>query len=160
MADICFNRNRLRREMAEMIPELKEPDTLSAALSALAASHPPGSRLHELGADLLRSHAINRERRAAVLKYEDLSKRLVTELGYANPRQWNGYIPPAVIDPGDPGGMCSGAVLDGRGGVRFVFNQLGRRAVGERPNDSPQRAILVEISREAWDRERAVQENL
>ena len=131
----------------------KEPDTLATALAELTASHPPGSRLHTLGIDLQRSHSRNLDRRAAVLKHPDLAKRLVDELGYAHPRQWNGYIPPSTVNPGDPGGMCCAAVIDPYGGLRFIYNQLGRRAIGEQPNNSPQRKILAEISTEAWRRE-------
>jgi hypothetical protein len=139
------------------IPE-NEPASFAAAIARLTGSHPPGSRLHELGTDLLRSHAVTRERRAAVLKHKDLSDRLVDELGYDKPQQWNGYLPPATMNPGDTGGMCSGAVLDPYGGMRFVFNQVGRRAIGELSNDSHRRKILAEISTEAWWREHPAEE--
>jgi len=60
--------------------------------------------------------------RALVLKHPDLARRLVTDLGYAKPEQWNGFIPP------------------------YLFNGS--------VNDSPRRAIFVDIAAEALRRER------
>ena len=126
----------------------------ATALTQFVARHEPGSRLHTLGVDLLRAHGINRERRAAVLKHEDLAKRLVAELGFANPGQWNGYIPPAVTDPGGQDRLCQGASPGRHGDFLARLNQVGRYGLGEMPNDSPRRAALLDISREAWSRER------
>lgn len=135
-------------------PENSEPVTLAASLTQFAARQQPGTRLHGLAADLLKAHGINRDRRAAVLKHEDLAKRLVAELGFANAQQWDGYIPPAMVDPGGDERLCASASSAGRGEVRSHLNQLGRYAIGEMPNDSRRRAVLLEISREAWERER------
>jgi len=123
-------------------------------LAQFIGRHEPGSRLHALGTDLLRSHGNTRDRRAAVLKHEDLVHRLVAELGYANPQQWNGYIPPAFTDPGGDERLCASPAAGGRGDIRYKLNQLGRYALGETPNTSPRRAVLLDISREAWARER------
>ena len=141
--------------MSEMIsPKDGEPTALSAALTDFIVKHEPGTRMHVLGTDLLRAHGVNRERRAAVLKHKDLASRLVADLGYQRPAQWNGYVPPAVTDPGGQSRLCSGAVVDPYGGMRAIYSQIGRYAMGETPNDSPRRAVLLDISREAWARER------
>jgi hypothetical protein len=141
--------------MSETIaPKPNEPTMLSAALTEFIVKHEPGTRMHALGTDLLRAHSINRDRRGAVLKHEDLAKRLVDELGYAKAEQWNGYIPPAFTDPGGQERLCSGAVVGPHGEIRAHYSQIGRYAIGETPNDSPRRAALLDISREAWIRDR------
>jgi hypothetical protein len=38
------------------------------------------------------------QRRADVLAHPDLAARLVAELGYQRPDQWNGFIPPATFN--------------------------------------------------------------
>lgn len=126
--------------------------TLAAALTRFTARHEPGSRLHSLGVELLKSHARTRERRAAVLKHEDLAKRLVAELGFANPQQWSGYIPPAVVDPGGDERLCAAPAASAYGDFRVRLNQVGRYGIGETPNTSPRREALLGISREAWAR--------
>lgn len=131
-----------------------EPTALSAMLTDFIAKHEPGTKMHDLGTALLRAHGINRDRRAAVLKHNDLAKRLVAELGYQRPDQWNGYIPPATTDPGGQLRLCSGSSVDAHGTIRAHYSQIGRYAMGETPNDSPRRAVLLDISREAWSRER------
>ena len=131
-----------------------EPTALSAALTDFIVKHEPGTRMHALGTDMLRAHGINRDRRAAVLKHKDLADRLVAELGYQKPHQWNGYIPPAVTDPDGNLRLCSGSSVDAHGTIRANYSQIGRYAMGETPNDSPRRAVLLDISREAWARER------
>ena len=141
--------------MSEPIsPEQPEPTALGTLLTEFIGRHKPGSRLHSLGMELLKAHGINRDRRAAVLKHEDLARRLVAELGYANPPQWNGYIPPAVTDPGGQDRLCMGTTHGAHGEVRAHYSQIGRYAVGETPNTSPRREALLDISREAWARER------
>lgn len=130
-----------------------EPTTLSGALTEFTVKQEPGTRMHALGTDLLRAHGINRDRRAAVLKHGDLAKRLVAELGYARPEQWNGYVPPAVTDPGGQERLCSGATVGAHGEIRAHYSQIGRYAIGETPNDSRRRGVLLDISREAWARE-------
>src|SRR6266852_1885324 len=140
--------------MPKTIAPKAGPETLTTALTQLIGRHEPGSRMHALGTDLLRAHGINLDRRGAVLRHEDLAKRLIAELGYQRPDQWNGYIPPAVTDPGGQERLCSGAVIGAHGDIRAHYSQVGRYAMGEMPNDSPRRALLLEISREAWTRER------
>ena len=131
-----------------------EPSALVATLTEFIGRHKPGTRLHALGTDLLRAHGVTRERRAAVLKHKDLAARLIAELGYQKPEMWNGYIPPASIDPGGNERLCSGSSVDAHGTIRAHYSQIGRYAIGETPNDSPRRAALLDISREAWSRER------
>lgn len=131
-----------------------EPSALNVTLAEYIKRHEPGSRLHSLGVELLKAHGINRDRRAAVLAHEDLRKRLVTELGYARPEQWNGFIPPAMIDPGGDERLCASPATGSRSDVRYQLNQRGRYAIGEMPNDSHRRQVLLDISREAWARER------
>ena len=130
-----------------------EPSALATTLTEYIARHESGSRLHSLGVELLKAHGINRDRRAAVLKHEDLARRLVAELGYANPQQWNGYVPPAAIDPGGDERLCAAPAASAYGDYRHKLNQLGRYAQGERPNDSWRRKVLLEISQEAWNRQ-------
>ena len=131
-----------------------EPTAFATALTEFISKHEPGTRMHALGTDLLKAHGINRDRRGAVLKHKDLADRLVAELGYQKPGQWSGYIPPAVTDPGGQLRLCSGFTVSPRGEIRAHYSQVGRYAIGETPNDSPRRAVLLDISREAWSRER------
>ena len=137
-------------------PAMAEPSALKATLTEYVTRHEPGTRLHSLGAELLKSHSRTRERRAAVLAHEDLRKRLVDELGFARADQWNGYIPAAVVDPGGDERLCASPAASAYGDFRVRLNQLGRYAQGERPNDSRRRRVLLEISQEAWDRQHAI----
>lgn len=72
-------------------------------------------------------------RRARVLRYPDLAKRLTQPpLNIPTPEMWTGYVPPAR---GPWGGS------DGFGDVKVIAN------------NSPARAALVEISAEALRRD-------
>lgn len=72
-------------------------------------------------------------RRERVLRYPDLAKRLTEPpLNIPTPEMWTGYVPPAR---GPWGGS------DGFGDVKVVAN------------NSPARAVLVEISAEALRRD-------
>lgn len=85
------------------------------------------------------------QRRARVLKHDDLRLRLTQEpINYARPEDWNGYIPPASdFDDG-----CPNCRRDpGRGGCSTPH--LHTRRV----NDSPRRAALVALAQEALRRE-------
>ena len=136
----------------------QEPSSLQTAMGEFVARHGANSRLGNIGLDVLRAHGVNRDRRTAVLAHDDLRRRLVKELGYAKPEQWNGYVPPAIVNPssGDPdyGDFCRSAYSGTHGETRFQFGQLGKRAIGAKPNDSRRRKVLLEISQEAWDRAR------
>lgn len=140
--------------MSETISPNQGAEPLAAALTAFIAKHDPGTRMHKLGTALLRGHGQTRDRRAAVLKHKDLAERLVAELGYAKPGQWNGYIPPAATDPGGQDRLCQGTSTGPRGDILSRLNQVGRYAIGEMPNNSLRREALLDISREAWSRER------
>lgn len=146
--------------MKDGIGKTPEPTSLQSALTEFVARQEPDSRLSNLGLDMLRAHGRNRDRRTAVLAHEDLRHRLVKELGYAKPEHWNGYAPPAIVSPGSGtdgyGDFCRSAYTGTHGETRFQFGQLGKRAVGEIPNDSPRRQVLLEISQEAWDRAQAI----
>lgn len=85
------------------------------------------------------------QRKARVLAHPDLARRLVTELGYQRPEQWNGYVPPLIINPG------ASEVLTHNG----TPNRNGGRSAGQQQNDSPRRAALIAICREAYKREQA-----
>lgn len=63
--------------------------------------------------------------RDQVLAHPDLAAQLVRRLGYQRPDQWNGYVPPRWFESG------------GITGERWI------------PNDSPARAVLVELVAEA-----------
>jgi len=128
------------------------PTLLASALTEFIKRHEPGSRMYELGHVLLTAHGKNRDRRAAVLKHEDLAKRVTAVLGLRRADHWTGYIPAAVaID--DDGGMLRLISNVHAGQARTKFNELGRRGIGSVPNNTPQRAELVDISTEAWHRE-------
>ena len=95
---------------------------------------------------MLRAGNACAERRARVLRYPDLAKKLTQPpVGYTQPEHWNGWIPPRIIDP--EGREELAASPAGR------FNQLGHRALGQRVNDSPRRGALVDIAAEALRRE-------
>jgi len=129
-----------------------EPTSLATLVAEQIKRLEPGTRPYEMRQMILRAHQANRERRAAVLKHDDLARRLITELGFKRAEQWNGYIPPAEwpIDDGEL--LREHRAL--RGGEMVVhFNQLGHRSCGTQPNDSPRRMLLMEISAEAWRRE-------
>ena len=132
---------------------MDEPATLTSAFAEFVATHNPGSRLHRIGIQVLRAHTTNQQRREAVLRHEDLAKRLTQPpLNYARPDQWNGYIPPALVNLGESELLRTVGI--GRHGEQVVkFNQLGHRTRGEQENDAPERAALLEISREAWERD-------
>ena len=131
---------------------MEEPTLLASALTEFIGRHEPGSRMHGIGSDLLRAHGRNRDRRAAVLKHEDLAKRVASILGLRRPEHWTGYVPPAVaLD--DEGGILRLVTAVQHGHDRVQFNAAGLRSIGTVSNNSPQRDELVEISREAWERE-------
>jgi hypothetical protein len=125
--------------------ENQDPQPLGATIASLVRDYPPEHRLHQIAADIAGEADACRSRRAAVLKHKDLRARLVAELGYARPEQWNGYIPPATISRWSDDELSRSP--EGRP------NQRGKRAAGEQANDSPRRAVLMEISAEAWNRE-------
>jgi hypothetical protein len=134
---------------------MDEPTTLTSALTEFVARHPRGSRLHTVGTQILRAHTTNQQRRASVLAHPDLAARLTQPpLNYARPDQWNGYIPPATVDLGESEALRT-VGIGGRGEQVVRFNQLGRRTRGEQENDAPERAALLDISREAWERDHA-----
>jgi hypothetical protein len=88
------------------------------------------------------------ERRERVLRYPDLARRLTQPpIGYSRADQWNGYVPPAVVN--------SGSYEEVLHSVSGRPNSKGRRAFGQAGNDSPRRAALVAVAAEAWRREQA-----
>lgn len=125
---------------------MEDPDSLA---EVLAFTGPRGQKLRSA---LAEAHATNERRRAEVLKHDDLRRELQL-LGYHNPEQWNGYIPPATINEFSPEELCSSSV-SGR------LNQRDQRGTGETINDSPRRAILVAISAAAWERRQATEEDM
>jgi hypothetical protein len=128
------------------------PTMLATALAEFIKRHEPGSQMHELGRSLLVAHGKNRDRRAAVLRHDDLAKRVAIALGLHRPSHWTGYVPPPMtID--DDGGILRLATTSQGGRSHVKFNELGHRGIGSVPNNSPQRAELVAASTEAWNRE-------
>jgi hypothetical protein len=88
------------------------------------------------------------QRRARVLKYPDLAKKLTeAPLGFRTPAARNGYIPPNAM----PQEACPQCRSDpGMRGCRNVFHTAPI-------NDSPQRTALVALAAEALRREQAEQ---
>lgn len=83
----------------------------------------------------------NRERRARVLAHPDLARRLTQPpLSYKRPEQWNGYIAPRLLAED----ACSSCSNYSRG--RCPGHHVAK------VNDSPRRAALVAIAREAAER--------
>lgn len=76
--------------------DAREPRMIAAADLASLASRSP--KAAEAIANIGQAADVAAERRAMVLRHEDIAKRLVTELGYQRPGQWNGYIPPSHFD--------------------------------------------------------------
>jgi hypothetical protein len=74
------------------------------------------------------AEAAHAEYRKLVFGFDDLAKRLLGyPMGYREPRQWSGYIPPLMVE--------------GAQGARSMVR-----------NPSPQRVHLVAIVREAYAR--------
>lgn len=129
---------------------MTEPSRLVSALAEQLARFSPGSRQYDLRLDLLNAERQCRERRTAVLKYPDLAQGLCeSPLSYLRPGQWNGWIPPALINPESDEELCR--VLSKTGIMRM--NQVGHRGTGEMQNDSPRRHALLTLASEAWKRE-------
>ncbi len=77
---------------------------------------------------LTQARATSQGRRKRVLAHDDLREQLCRPpLGFDDPAQWNGYVPPATWN--------------------------GRK--GDQANTSPQRTALVRLCAEALNRERA-----
>lgn len=95
------------------------------ALNAQGASSAVGALWSEA---LARGRRENDQRRTRVLKHPDLAALLCQPpLPWTSPEHWNGFVPPRFL-PSDASGNV-------------------------RPNDSPERAVLVEICTEAARRE-------
>ena len=127
--------------------QAREPISITESIG-LALARVPADALRRPAVEAIaRAHARNQRRRAAILKYADLRKRLQSApLDYPDATQWNGYIPPATINPGE-----SELARSPKGRL----SQRGKYTIGEQANDDPRRAALLEISRIAWDREQA-----
>ncbi len=133
----------------------EEPSSLTALIAAHLAALLPDSHLRGTLEAARDGHRRNAHRRAAVLKHEDLRKRLEgPPLSFRRANQWNGYVPPAIVNPGESE-VLRQVLRVQDGSVRFWLNPAHKRAQSEVPNTSPQRAALVDISAEAWRRERA-----
>ena len=129
---------------------MEEPEPLSAALAQLVNHDNP--HLRRLGQEIVTSYTEQADRRARVLKHPDLARRLEKEAGYARARQWTGYIPPRLCAEDDAELLRSAHMSHG-GELVFRFNQLGKRSAGSLVNDSPRRALLIDIAAEAWKRD-------
>jgi hypothetical protein len=87
-------------------------------------------------------------RRARVLRYPDLAKKLTQPpLGYSRPEAWNGWVPPAALEVE----ACPACRTDpGKWGCKGPMHTA-------RLNSSARRTALVEIAAEALRREQAEQ---
>lgn len=84
-----------------MSAALEDPAPLTDTLTRLLAGRMAGGGHGAvLAGKVLTAHREVIARRARVLRHPDLARRLVTELGYARPEHWNGYVPPR-LDPDD-----------------------------------------------------------
>lgn len=125
----------------------EQPQAFASAAASLM-NRPDRPRAQAVLKGMLEQHRRNQQRRSAVLEHDDLRKRLEREAGYDRADNWNGYIPPEFVNEfsGDELARSTGP----NGSVRM--NQLGRYGQGQALNDSPVRAVLLEISQAAWDR--------
>lgn len=121
---------------------------LSGSALATWCGQQPGTHRHQAAQVLMAARKANLTRREAILKHPDLAARLVSELSFGRPEQWNGFIPPATVNTG-PGEKLR--IVSATGAARM--NQGGCYSEGEQPNTSPRRAALLSISAEAWRRE-------
>jgi len=105
------------------------PEALEMANQRELNSRGVASAVSALWGDALaKGMQANAQRRARVLRHPDLAARLCQPpLGYSSPDHWNGFVPPRFL-PADASGRV-------------------------RPNDSPERGALAEISAEAAARE-------
>ena len=86
----------------------RDPRMISADDLALLAARNP--RAAEALGNITQAAGVAAARRAMVLRHPDIAKRLVTELGYGRPGQWNGFIPPSHFN-GSPNGSPRRAAL-------------------------------------------------
>jgi len=129
---------------------MEEPKLLSATITELAQQD---TRIGKLARVILTAGNQQADRRARVLKHDDLARRLTDELGYTKPQRWTGYIPPRLWPLDDDGELLRSSVMGKDGTLTVRFNQHGRRSCGTQVNDAPARAILVDIAAEAMRRE-------
>jgi hypothetical protein len=132
----------------------EEPSAFTALIAEYLTLLSPASPARAVLQAARDGHRRNQHRRAAVLRHDDLRRRLgQPPLSFHRPALWNGYVPPATISTGPSEGLRTmRLVRDGT--TRFRYNQAGLHTAGETANDSPQRAALITISTEAWHRER------
>ena len=132
---------------------MEEPMALTAIVAEQLAALPQDSPVRAALAAMLDAHRRNQQRRRRVLSHEDLRKRLQAHpLNFTRADRWNGYVPPAMVNVGESEIIRSARVVQ-NGALQVRYNQLGKRSEGAIPNDSAQRAALVEISMEAMQRE-------
>ena len=132
----------------------EDPTPFSALIIEQHASLPPDSRMRAVLEAARDGHRRNQRRRAAVLEHDDLRRCLEQPpLSFRRASQWNGYVPPAIVNPGEPEVLRQVRRMQDNT-VRYWLNPKSKRTRGEIPNDSPQRAALMDISAEAWRRER------
>lgn len=127
------------RRDAALPAELSDSTAKEVSVTSITARTPEPYRRREgetwrqlLARIYNEQHEIVKARRARVLSHPDLAAKLTAPpLSYADPKQWNGFVPPATWgDRTYPDGS---------------WKPL--------PNTSPLRAALVDISTEAMNRE-------
>ena len=129
---------------------MDDPRDLSTLIAEHFSRMPENSPARQVLAAALDGHIINQHRRAAVLRHADLARKLTEyPLNYTRPAQWNGFIPPAVVNTGEPEKLRQGH------GAKTFVNPKGKRTGGEIPNIHSRREALIAISTEAWNRDQA-----
>lgn len=134
---------------------MDEPTSLTATIAEQLATLPQDSPIRAVLTAMRDGHRHNQQRRARVLKHEDLRKRLTeSPLNFTRADKWSGYVPPEWVNIGEDELLRSARIIQD-GELRVRHNQLGRRTEGTILNDSARRVVLVEISTEAKRREQA-----
>ena len=132
---------------------MEEPASFTTIIAEQLTSLPDDSPVRFVLEVMQNAHRRNQERRRRVLACEDLRRRLTQPpLDFTRTDRWNGYVPPAMVNVGESETLRSARIVqDGK--LRVRFNQIGKRSEGAIPNNSAQRAAIVEISMEAMRRE-------
>lgn len=133
----------------ELYAELLRAEARSRRLSHAEYDDLARQRGAEAVQLLTEAREASEERRERVLRHADLAERLRQVLGLSSAARWNGWVPPRTL-AADPCDECR----RGRPGKRRPqCDDTYHLAPG---NDSPIRAEVVEICREAYQREQQV----
>ena len=93
-----------------------------------------------------KAEAEQAERRSLVLADDELAKRLTAPpIGFANPRQWTGYIPPLMIEGPERQGMVRNPSP-----IRVQLVAIVREAYARNYGEATGRAWLQDINTDQW----------